>query len=600
VLYIGNHRLNHPFCMHIVRPGARSLPRAPRALHHTKGRLVRALALYGTIGSLILTALATAPADGADGPSAAPPAPVPHRITFGRCAAVEHLPKSVECGTLTVPLDYARPGGKKISLTVSRIRATAPKERQGALVFNPGGPGASSMDFPLYGTLPKWRRTARAYDFVGYAPRGVGRSAPLSCQDPEKYAKAPTDSQRHPTEAFKRKKVAEAKAYAAGCARRAGADLPFYNSVNNARDLDMLRAALGEKKLTYMGASYGTYFGAVYATLFPGHVRRMIFDSVVNPDPRQIWYRNNLDQNVAFEGRWGDWLKWVAEHDKDYRLGRTPKAVQRAYDTALDRVRRTPVDGKVGPAQLQGAFLKTGYNDAYWPLRAQALSAYLHGNPKPLAQQTAPRSGSAKDAENGNAVYTAVECNDAPWPRDWRTWDRDNTKIARTAPFETWDNAWMNLPCAFWPDRTESARTGVDDAVERSAERAREGRGPDGELADAVGHAAATGVDSALGKNGPVDVRTEPGALPPVLLLAAERDGATPYPGALELQRRLPGSSLVTERGAGTHGIALGPNDCVNHYTEAYLLHGKVPAHRVYCAPRDEPVPGKAAPQRRK
>ncbi len=108
----------------------------------------------------------------------------------------------------------------------------------------------------------------------------------------------------------------------------------------------MVRAALGEKKLTYMGASYGTYFGAVYATLFPGHVRRMVFDSVVNPDPRQIWYRNNLDQNIAFERRWGDWLRWVAKHHTHYRLGKDAKAVQRAYDSAVE-------EGPPHPAQRQ-------------------------------------------------------------------------------------------------------------------------------------------------------------------------------------------------------------------------------------------------------
>lgn len=172
---------------------------------------MRALALYGTIGSLLVTALATAPADGATGATAAPPAPVAHRIGFGRCAPVEHLPSTVECGRLTVPLDYARPDGKKIHLTVSRVRATARGERQGALVFNPGGPGASSMEFPLYGGLPKWSKLARAYDFVGYAPRGVGRSAPLSCQDPKDFAKAPTDSRTHPDAAFKHRKVAEAR-----------------------------------------------------------------------------------------------------------------------------------------------------------------------------------------------------------------------------------------------------------------------------------------------------------------------------------------------------------------------------------------------------
>ncbi|MFD9812788.1 alpha/beta hydrolase, partial [Streptomyces sp. NPDC059080] len=103
---------------------------------------------------------------------------------------------------------------------------------------------------------------------------------------------------------------------------------------------------------------------------------------------------------------------------------------------------------------------------------------------------------------------------------------------------------------------------------------------------------AARAAQALPGHHGPVDIRTAPGALPPVLLLAAERDGATPYPGALGLQERLPGSSLVTENGAGTHGIAYGPNTCVNAHVEAYLLHGTVPGHRVYCAPRAEPKPG--------
>lgn len=553
---------------------------------------MRALALYGTIGSLVLTALATAPADSAPAVPEAATAPAVRPLAFGRCAPVEQLPSSVECATLTVPLDYARPHGKKIELTVSRIRAKAPKERQGALVFNPGGPGASSMSFPLYSSLPKWRRIARAYDFVGYAPRGVGRSAPLSCQDPKEYATAPSDSHTHPDEAFKRKKVAEAKAYAEGCARRAGADLPYYNSLNNARDLDLLRAALGERKLTFMGASYGTYFGALYATLFPGHVRRMVFDSVVNPAPEQIWYRNNLDQDIAFQGRWRDWLRWVAAHDATYHLGTTERAVQRAYDQMVERVREKPAGGKVGPGQVQSAYVKVGYHDAYWPLRAAALAAFARGDSAPLIAQAKPRPGGEKAAENANAVYTAVECNDASWPRDWHTWDRDNTATAKIAPFETWDNAWMNLPCAFWPDRSQSAAAGLSEAVGRIKDGGREGD----EVAQAAGHAAGTRADEALhGPRRPLDVRTAPGALPPVLLLAAERDAATPYAGALELQRRLPGSSLVTERGAGTHGVAFGPNACANRYTEDYLLHGTVPGHRVSCAPRPGPEPERKA-----
>ncbi|MER5888224.1 alpha/beta hydrolase [Streptomyces sp. NPDC001941] len=514
---------------------------------------MRAVALYGTLGSVVLSALTAAPAGSLDtrtaetrGTAVAASRAGAAGISFGRCAAVEALPPSVECGTVKVPLDYAKPDGRTIELTVSRRRASGPAaERQGAFVFNPGGPGASSMYFPMVSEMPEWKRIARAYDIVGYAPRGVGRSAPLSCQDPADFAKAPTQAPAEPSESYKKERVARAKAYAQGCARDAGPALRHYTSLNNARDLDVLRAALGEKKLTYMGASYGTYFGALYATLFPGHVRRMVFDSAVNPDPDQIWYRNNLDQNLAFERRWADFRAWTAKHDKVYHLGATPGEVLESYERVRARLAHQPAGGKVGPGQLQAAFLKAGYYDDYWAQRATALSEYLRGNPKPLVDQASPQPEAAWDDENGNAVYTAVECNDAPWPTDWKVWDRDNTRIARTAPFETWDNAWMNLPCAYWP-----------------APRQR-----------------------------PVDIRTAEGALPTTLILAAERDAATPYEGALELQRRLEGSVLVTERDAGTHGIGGGANACVNGYLEDYLLHGKTPVRRAACAPHPEPDP---------
>lgn len=332
-----------------------------------------AAALYGTAGSLVLTALVAAPTGSASATDTAPD-PQAHGtivaaqrakaagIRFGACAAAEGLPKSVRCGTVQVPLDYAQPDGKQIKLTVSRVKATKKAvgkrakavKRQGALVFNPGGPGASGMYFPLVGVIPEWKRIAAAYDLVGYAPRGVGRSAPISCQDPKEFVKAPTQSPAYPDAAYKLKRVAEAQAYARGCAKRSGAGLPHFNSLNNARDLEVLRAALGEQKLTFMGASYGTYFGAVYAALFPSHVRRMVFDSAVNPDPAQIWYYNNLDQSVAFEKRWADFRTWVAKHDKTYHLGKTPDAVLRSYEKVRDALARKPAawQGRLRPVAV--------------------------------------------------------------------------------------------------------------------------------------------------------------------------------------------------------------------------------------------------------
>ncbi|MFC4498289.1 MULTISPECIES: alpha/beta hydrolase [Streptomyces] len=519
---------------------------------------MRAAALYSATGALLLTTLTAAPAGGTPGAAAAPTGvalaaarAAARGVDFGKCPAAEDLPASLKCGTVRVPLDYTRPNGKQIELTVSRVEATHRDPHnsklrvpgKGALVFNPGGPGGSGLHFPLIGLVPEWKRIGAAYDLVGYDPRGVGSSAPLSCQDPARFFKGPSPAPTHPSESYKKERIAEAKAYARGCAKRAGGALRHYNSLNNARDLDVLRAALGEEKLNFMGASYGTYFGAVYATLFPSHVRRMVFDAAVNPDPAKIWYRNNLDQSVAFESRWADFREWIARHDDVYGLGDTAEKVLRSYERARARLAAEPAGGKVGPGQLQGAFLQAGYYDDYWPHRAQALSDYLSGDPRQLIAQAGPVKEAAVEAENSAAVYTAVECNDAPWPTDWKVWDRDNTRLARVAPFETWDNVWANLPCAYWTAPRQQ----------------------------------------------PLDVRAGTGELPPTLILASERDAAAPYDGALELQRRLSGSVLVTERDSGTHGIAGGLNRCVNGHLDAYLLQDRTPVRRAACAGHAEP-----------
>ncbi|MFJ9046118.1 alpha/beta hydrolase [Streptomyces sp. NPDC102347] len=526
-------------------------------------RTAAVLLAAGAAGSLLLTPLAAAPAGArtvtgeARGTAVAAARAAGAGIDFGPCAEEQDLPPTVECGTLRVPLDYARPDGEQIRLTVSRSRATGTDPgtgrtvpRQGSLVHNPGGPGASGMYFPMLGHVPGWKRLAAAYDLVGYAPRGVGRSAPLSCTDPKTFHQGPAPAPAHPPAEVKRDRAARAAAYARGCAERAGDALRHYTSLANARDLDVLRAALGETRLTFLGSSYGTYIGALYATLFPTHVRRMVFDSAVNPAPERIWYRNNLAQSAAFEDRWADFRAWAAEHHDVYGLGGTAQEVQDSYDRVRARLATRPAGGKVGPAQLHTAMLRAGYYDDYWPQRAHALSAYLKGDPGPLVEQAEEHPEAATEAENTRAVYLAVECNDAPWPTDFAVWDRDNTRLARRAPFETWDNVWTNLPCAYWP----------------------------------------------VPRQRPLDVRAGQGALPPTLILAAERDAATPYDGALELHRRLAGSTLVTERDAGSHGLAGGANACVNEHLTAYLLDGRVPGRRASCAPHPAPTPAAPAP----
>ena len=346
-------------------------------------------------------------------------------VDWADCPAGWGLAPPVLCGWVTVPVDYAHPFGATIRLAVDRAAATgAARQRQGALVYNPGGPGGSGLRFPLRSTTGAalWTRTAAAYDFVGFDPRGVGHSAPISCQDPGEYAKAPKADPVPDGEADKLAHRALARAYADGCLERTGADmLAQMTTPDTARDLDVIRAGLGERRLNYLGASYGTYLGAVYATLFPTHVRRLIVDSVVDPARDGIWYRDNLDQDAAFESRWQDWESWVASYDSAYHLGATTAQVQVKWRQLRAAAKAHPIGGVVGPSELLAFFQNAPYYDSSWAVVAGAWSRYAAGDTRALVDAAGPAAdGTAGDAaaENGTAVYTAVECADAAWPGD--------------------------------------------------------------------------------------------------------------------------------------------------------------------------------------
>ncbi|MGX4693544.1 alpha/beta hydrolase [Streptomyces sp. JNUCC 63] len=472
-------------------------------------------------------------------------------IDWQDCPADWGLAKPIQCGWVSVPVDYAKPYGKQIKLAVDRIGNTGTKqERQGALVYNPGGPGGSGLRFPARVTSknPIWANVAKAYDFVGFDPRGVGHSAPISCVDPQEFVKAPKMDPVPDSEADKRVQRKLAREYAEGCYERTGRTmLQQMTTANTVRDLDVIRAALGEKKLNFLGVSYGTYLGAVYGTMYPGHLRRMVVDSVVNPARENIWYQANLNQDTAFEIRWKDWQDWVAKNDATFHLGTTRAEVQDKWLTLRATAKKNPVGGVVGPAELISFFQSAPYYDSAWVPVATVFSKYVAGDTQALIDAAAPDMSDTAgniSSENGNAVYTAVECTDAKWPTSWKKWDRDNTRLHRTAPFMTWANAWMNLPCATWPVKQQT----------------------------------------------PVNVKTGKG-LPEVLIVQSARDAATPYAGAVELHKRFKGSRLITEKDAGSHGVTGLANPCINDRVDAYLLTGKLDRADVTCAPHATPKP---------
>ncbi|MFD3915303.1 alpha/beta hydrolase [Streptomyces sp. NPDC058603] len=524
-------------------------------------RRTAVLGSAGTLltGTLIAGAIA-APAATADGRHHGDPAAYGATVAAERaankgidwqdCPADWALEKPIQCGWVSVPLDYTKPNGRQIKIAVDRIGNTGTKqERQGSLVYNPGGPGGSGMAFPRRVVTKNaiWADTAKAYDFVGFDPRGVGHSTPISCVDPQEFVKAPKLDPVPDSEADKRAQRKLAAEYADGCQERSGWMLPQMTTPNTARDLDVIRAALGDKKLNYVGVSYGTYLGAVYGTLFPSHVRRMVVDSVVNPSKEKIWYQANLDQDVAFEARFQDWMEWVAKNDASFHIGTTAAQVEKQWDTLRAAAKKNPIGGVVGPAELLSLFQGAPYYDSSWVPVASVWSKYLAGDTQALIDAAAPDMsdtvGNAQ-SENGNAVYTAVECADAKWPTSWKQWDRDNTRLHRDHPFLTWSNAWMNLPCATWSAKQQT----------------------------------------------PVEVKTGKG-LPPVLITQSTRDAATPYEGAVELHKRFKGSRLITERDAGSHGITNLLNPCINDRVKSYLLTGALDSADVTCAPHATPKP---------
>jgi pimeloyl-ACP methyl ester carboxylesterase len=456
----------------------------------------------------------------------------------------------LECASLQVPLNYADPKGKKISIALSMIPATAPAgQRQGVMLVNPGGPGAAGRSLAAdvgEGLSPQ---VASEYDIVGFDPRGVGGSSPsLSCE-PSFFSGVRPDYIPG-SAAAEQVLIGRAKTYAADCGQRYGWFLPYETTVNMAQDMDQIRQSFGVKQVTYYGISYGTYLGQVYGTLFPGQVRRMVLDSTV--DPTGAWYADNISQDNAFQQRLDAFFAWIARYDDVYHLGSTTAEVQAAYQKIRAMLGTKPIDGPDGPLigadELDDTLLTSGYIDEVWPTLALALSDFLNdGNSNGLISQY---DAYGTQNENEFAVYNAVECADVSWPTNWSKWQSDVETVDKTAPFMAWVNTWYNAACAFWP---------------------------------------VTGPDKPFQVNG--------AKLPPVLMLQGTLDAATPYPGAQDAHQLLPTARMVVVEGGGNHGQSLETpeNTCVQNYLNNYLASGAVPEQaglvNATCTPTADPSP---------
>jgi pimeloyl-ACP methyl ester carboxylesterase len=510
---------------------------------------VRRLTTLVATAGLILAGALTAPAAQAAVPAGPPPAgsgfqPAP--VAWGPCQNPSL--KSAECGFVQVPLDYAKPAGEKIKLAVSRVKHTVPDDKfQGVMLANPGGPGGSGLTLARLGSAVP-NGAGDAYDWIGFDPRGVGSSVPaLSCiPDYAGYNRPDYQPEGGQEAAW----LARSKAYADACAKNGGTLLKHLTTVDAVTDIDSIRKALGAEQINWYGFSYGTYLGQVYATLFPDKVRRMVLDGVV--DSRDVFYQANLNQDVAFEHNIKAFFTWVAKFDSVYHLGKKEADVEKLYYSTQDELRTTPA-GLIGPSEWNDLFLGAGYNVLAWPGVAETFAAWVHDKNVAAVKAAYDDSTSTTD-DNGYAIYTAVQCTDAPWPKDWNVWRADNTEIDAKAPFETWANAWFNAPCAFWP---APARKPVQ-------------------------------VDGSKVAGG-------------VLIISETFDGATPFEGALHARDVFPNSALIEGKGGTTHASSLSGVACTDDKVAAYLADGTLPARKpgrhsdVKCDPLPQPNPTEGA-----
>ncbi|MEU3777531.1 alpha/beta hydrolase [Streptomyces sp. NPDC032472] len=493
-------------------------------------RLAPVLAAAGLLATA-LPVLSAPPASAAQESAASQTAEyTPGTPQWHRCSPEQ--PAAYECATLKVPLDYRRPQGRTIDLAISRMKSENPAKRHGAMLFNPGGPGGSGLDLPLMFNelIPKDVRDR--YDLVGFDPRGVGSSSPITCglNDTEQNIDRPYREETFAAD------VEWARTVAEKCRERSGQVLPFITTRNTARDMDAIRAALGEKKISYVGYSYGTYLGAVYSQMFPSRTDRFVLDSGV--DPQRAW--RGMIQVWASEAEpaFTRWTQWTAERNGEFGLGDTPAAVSKTFWDLVARADREPIEFE--GQKFTGDMIRTARPLFFYPAQAapvvKALKDAADGKPgAPLsAEQRRLLKPAAEPAtDNGTAVFLSVICGDVEWPRYPEQYAREAARDKARYPLYG-DFASNIKPCAYWQR--------------------------------------------------PVEPVTQMKTRADVLTVQNEWDSQTPLTSGQGLHRALKGSRMVLAMGGEGHGVYLFDGaSCANAPVNDYLASGRLPAADVTC-----------------
>ena len=522
----------------------RSSSPAPRA---RRARLISALAL--TSVAVIACTAQTAGASSRATQTGAVQADVQTSIAWGACPPLQkgatRDPRE-KCGTVKVPLNYQNPDGKSITIEISQIATAKPGKKRGYLLLNPGGPALEGLDMPSTMAPKLPASVLDEYDLIGFDPRGVGASTPMSCELPESFgAGFPYPAANGSIQ----QNIEAAKTIANDCGK-IGGELKYFTTANTARDMDRIRIALGAAKISYWGQSYGTYLGAVYTTLFPQHTDRMVLEG--NVDPNDVWQQQIELWNQGMNERFPDAARIAAAKNAELGLGSTIPQVTSTYLAVAHRLDQKPAVVPGANLSLSGALMREVTYELllhnymlstltkFWKAAADLAAGKTLTTADGAALQQAfadtNTPGEARvPADNQSSMSMALICGDTSWPRNVAAYAANTAAARAKYPLSDGmpDNIW---PCAFWQQAPIAPPVKVT-------------------------------------SNGPRDI----------LLLQNRRDNATPWQGALGMARALGSRAAFVGADNGGHYVFNTGSTCVNDATIAFLTKGTLPTKPLYC-----------------
>lgn len=522
--------------------------RLPRSLSRRKALPLQALGLVAAMAIAVsVFGPASPPVSSADSSTSVSPVATDSPVPTGRAAsrspgagglAWSSCAAPFECATVRVPIDYAHPANGSIDLALIRLPSTGRGARIGDLVTNPGGPGGSGVEFvrdeAFYVFSPALRDQ---FDIVGFDPRGVGLSDPIECVDGATMdrlnALDPVPDQPGELTAL----VDGAKTFDAGCVANSGPLLPFMSTIDAAKDLEQIRIALRDPKLTYLGFSYGTFLGSTYADLYPDRVRALVLDGAVDAtvdDLGEVQAQSFADAFSRFLADCG------SQPACPFYNGGHPGPV---YDALMARIDAVPLPApalgnarQVGPGEALTGVVAALYDRGAWPILARALALAQDGDGSILLELADALNERRPDGTypNLSAANTAVMCADFTASTDLATYEalahESGTRIPRFGAA----SVYLGLDCAFWPFHPS--------------------RDPVAPVARGA---------------------------PPILVIGTTGDPATPYAWAVALANQLTSGVLLTRKGEGH--TAYGRSTCVTGLVDTYLLTLAVPKAGTVC-----------------